>query len=197
MADEPPATEAVTRLLADARAGDDAALDALMRAVYAELHAIARHHMRGERAGHTLQPTALVNEALLRLLGGEPVAFEDRRHFLRSASRVMRRVLVDHARARNAAKRQGGRRVTLSDDLGAPGPGVDLLVLDDALERLARAEPRWAQIVELRFLLGLEVEEVAAVLSVSESTVKRDWRFARAWLERELGADGGGPADGG
>ena len=143
-----------------------------------------------ERQGHTLQPTALVHEAVLRMLGRETLVFEGRNHFLRAASQAMRRVLVDHARARRAAKRGGGLRVTLSDEMGPHAePAVDILALDDALSRLAAVEPRWAQVVELRFLLGLEVPEVADVLGISTATVKRDWRFARAWLDEELRDD--------
>ncbi len=189
MAAESHPTHQVTRWLEDARAGDDAARERLLEALYATLRDIASRHMRRERASHTLQPTALVHEAVMRLLGRETLAFEGRDHFLRAASRAMRRVLVDHARARRAAKRDGGVRVTLHDDDGAAAgaaPDVDLLALDQALDRLAAVEARWAQVVELRFLLGLEVSEVADVLGVSTATVKRDWRFARAWLEREL-----------
>jgi RNA polymerase sigma factor (TIGR02999 family) len=160
------------------------------------LHGIAARHMRGERPGHTLQPTALVHEAFLRLVGGD-ASFDDRAHFLRAASRVMRRVLVDHARARDAAKRGagGGLRVTLDESIAASAGHdgdddrvVELLALDDALARLAAAEPRWAQVVELRVFGGLEVTEVARALGVSTPTVKRDWAFAKAWLARELGA---------
>lgn len=182
-----PNPESVTRWLASARAGDADALERLMQALYTELHGIAKRHMRGERPGHTLQPTALVHEAVLRLLGREDFAFTGREHFLRTASLVMRRVLVDHARARKAVRRDGGLRVTLLDDMaGQEDATVDVLALDDALTRLASVEPRWGQVVELRFLLGLDVAEVAEVLGTSTATVKRDWRFARAWLDREL-----------
>lgn len=180
----------MTRWLEAARGGDAGAREHLLGALYSELRAIARHHMRGERRDHTLQPTALVHEAVLRMFGGAGVPFADRNHFLRTASRAMRRVLVDHARARGAAKRDGGIRVTLSGaEAGDAGSILDVLVLDDALSRLAAAEPRWAEVVELRYLLGLEVAEVAEVLGVSTATVKRDWRFAKAWLARELDAD--------
>jgi RNA polymerase sigma factor (TIGR02999 family) len=192
MAAEPPNESPVTRLLVAARAGDAAARDGLIAALYGELRSIARCHMRHERAGHTLEPTGLVHEVALRLLGRSALPLDDRQHFLRAASLAMRRVLVDHARARGAAKRDGGVRVTLGDAADARvEPAVDALALDRALERLAAAEPRWAQVVELRFLLGLDVEETAEALGVSAPTVKRDWRFARAWLARELGgADG-------
>ncbi|HJP56054.1 MAG TPA: ECF-type sigma factor [Gemmatimonadales bacterium] len=185
---ERPAPRTVTRLLEAARQGDPEAYERLLPHLYEELHRIAERHMRGERADHTLQPTALVHEAYLRLVGGAPASFDDRRHFLRASSRVMRRVLVDHARARAAAKRAGSLRVTLDEELAASDDrAVDLLVLDDALERLAAAEPRWARVVELRAFAGLEVTEVADVLETSPATVKRDWQFARAWLARELG----------
>ena len=196
MSADPTPTHTVTRLLEEARRGDAAAIDRLLPLLYSELHAIAARHMRGERPGHTLQPTALVHEAFLRLVGGTPATFDDRAHFLRAASQAMRRVLVDHARARNAAKRGGALRVTLDEGVaGADDGAVDLLVLDDALSRLAAAEPRWAQVVELRYFAGLEVPEVAEALGISTATVKRDWRFARAWLARALGDDGGDGAE--
>ncbi len=188
-ADNAPHT--ITELLAGARQGDSTALERLARVVHGELHRIAEHHMRHERPDHTLQPTVLVHEALLRLTGDAGLEFDDRAHFYRAASRVMRRVLVDHARAHQAAKRGGGLRVTLDEPLAltaaTPADAIDLLVLDDALDRLAEAEPRWARVVELRFFTGLDVAETADVLAVSRATVKRDWRFARAWLARELG----------
>jgi RNA polymerase sigma factor (TIGR02999 family) len=179
----------VTQLLEAGRHGDPAAYDQFLPLLYAELRAIAQRHMEGERDEHTLQPTALVHEAFLRLTSGSAIEFENRAHFLRAASAAMRRVLVDHARARNAAKRRGALCVTLDESLVAgPDRSVDMLVLDDALTRLAAAEPRWAQVVELRFFAGLEVPEVADALGTSTATVKRDWRFARAWLARELSA---------
>jgi RNA polymerase sigma factor (TIGR02999 family) len=179
----------VTRILESGRHGDPAAYDKLLPLLYAELRAIAQRHMQHERAEHTLQPTALVHEAFLRLTAGFTIEFADRAHFLRAASAAMRRVLVDHARARNAAKRGDAFCVTLDESLvAAPDRSVDMLVLDDALTRLAAADPRWAQVVELRFFAGLDVPEVAAALGTSTATVKRDWRFARAWLARELSA---------
>jgi RNA polymerase sigma-70 factor (ECF subfamily) len=190
MSPNPKPPPAVTRLLEDARLGDDAAVEQLMAIVYTELREIAERHMNRERPDHTLQPTALVHEAFLRLVGGAPGDFRDRTHFLRAASQVMRRVLVDHARARNSAKRGGALRVTLDEAIAGHDDRVlDMLVLDDALTRLAAAEPRWAQVVELRFFAGLEVDEVAGLLGTSTATVKRDWQFARAWLSRELRAD--------
>ena len=193
-----PEVHAVTRLLGEARAGSDTALERLLQILYAELHGIAERHMRGERRNHTLQPTALLHEAVLKLLGRTRLEFDDRNHFLRSASQAMRRVLVDHARARNALKRGGGLAVTLDESVEGRGADVvDMLVLDQALDRLAAAEPRWAHVVELRFFAGLEIAEVAEVLAISPATVKRDWQFARAWLSRELGdapLPGGGAA---
>lgn len=199
MSFDQPATLApsVTRLLEAARSGDTSALDRLLPMLYDELHGIAARHMLGERPDHTLQPTALVHEAFLRLIGGAPMSFENRAHFLRAASQAMRHVLVDHARARNAAKRGAAIRVTLDEAIaGHVEPIIDMLILDEALTRLAAAEPRWAQVVELRFFGGLEVTEVAEVLGISAATVKRDWRFARAWLEKELSADSGRTGNG-
>jgi RNA polymerase sigma factor (TIGR02999 family) len=185
-ADEtPPRT--VTRLLDDVRRGEPDAADQLLPLVYAELRGIAEKHMRGERPDHTLQPTALVHEAYLRLLGGTPIPFESRVHFLRTASQVMRRVLVDHARARNRTKRGGGINLTLDDAIaGAHSDIVELLVVDDVLTQLAAAEPRWAQVAEMRIFGGLEVDDVAAALGISAPTVKRDWKFAKAWLAHAL-----------
>jgi RNA polymerase sigma-70 factor (ECF subfamily) len=169
--------------------GPGAALppERLLALLYDELRDIARHHMRGERPDHTLAPTALVHEAWLRLSGTGP--FTSRAHFLRAASRAMRHVLVDHARARGAAKRDAGVRVTFVDGLAGDAVSLtDVLTIDAALTELAAAEPRWAEVVELRFFAGLEVEEVAALLDLSPATVKRDWRFARAWLAHRLEA---------
>lgn len=161
----------------------------LLRLAYDELRAIAQRHLRGERADHTLVPTALVHEAWMRL--GDQGPFNDRAHFLHAASRAMRHVLVDHARARAAEKRDAGVRVTFTDDLAGDAVSLtDVLTIDEALTRLGEAEPRWARVVELRFFAGLDVEEAAGVLGVSSATVKRDWRFARAWLARELGGPG-------
>ncbi|MEP6690355.1 MAG: sigma-70 family RNA polymerase sigma factor [Gemmatimonadaceae bacterium] len=183
-------------MLDDARRGDSSAFDRLLPLLYTELRGIAQRHMRGERPDHTLQPTALVHEAFLRLVGPTPAPFEDRTHFLRAASQAMRRVLVDHARARNAAKRGGAFRVTLDESVAAADERiVDLLVLDDAMTRLAAAEPRWAQVVELRFFGGLEVPEVAEALGISTATAKRDWQFAKAWLARALGEGRTGDAE--
>jgi RNA polymerase sigma-70 factor, ECF subfamily len=164
--------------------------------LYDELRAIARHHMRAERVDHTLAPTALVHEAWLRLHARDASAFKDRSHFLRTASQVMRHILVDHARARRAVKRDGGIKVTLDPALaGETTSIVDLLALDDALSRLEAAEPRWARVVELRFFAGFEITEIAALLDLSVSTVKRDWQFARAWMATNLGLAATAPAE--
>ncbi len=185
--DARPEPSTVTRLLRRARDGDPDAYDLLLPQLYAELRHIARRHLRGERADHTLQPTALVHEAFLRLVGGTPQSFADRAHFLRASSQSMRRVLVDYARARNAAKRGSAFRITLDDNVvAADGGTADMLVLDDALERLSAAAPRCTRVVELRVFAGLEIPEIAEALGVSPATIKRDWQFARAWLAREL-----------
>jgi RNA polymerase sigma-70 factor (ECF subfamily) len=188
--DEGAGVDTVGRFLRDARHGDSDALEKLLSIVYAELHAIAGRHLRRERPDHTLQPTALVHEAYLRLLGGSALAADNRMHFLRAASSAMRRVLVDYARARNAQKRGGAVHVTLDDSVaGSESPIIDMLALDDALARLGAAEPRWAQVVELKFFGGLDIPDIAATLELSPATVKRDWQFARAWLARALDTD--------
>jgi RNA polymerase sigma factor (TIGR02999 family) len=159
-----------------------------MPLVYDELRRLARHYMGRERAGHTLQTTALVNEAFLRLTDARHVRWQDRAHFLGISARLMRRVLVDYARRRVFQKRGGAaQRVTLHEDLvSAPDPAVDVVALDRALEALAKVDPRKTRVVELRFFGGLSVEETAEVLQVSADTVKRDWRMAKLWLLREL-----------
>jgi len=180
---------AVTQVLAKAGAGSQAAYDELFPLVYAELRRIAARQMRHEKPGRTLQTTALVHEAYLRLLKDASLSFENRAHFLGIAARAMREILIEHARARSARKRGGGAvRLTL-DDLSAsvPAPPVDVLALDEALERLARIDQRYARVVELRYFGGLSVDETAAALKLSPATVKRAWTLARAWLFRELG----------
>lgn len=170
-----------------ARDGDQEAIHAAIEVMYAELRAMAGNLMRGERPGHTLQPTALVGEACARLLGH--VAVEGRREFLGLAATVMRRVLVDHARRLRADKRGGGvRKVTLDSDVTAPGEGqaVDLVALDTAMSRLALLDERQARIVEMRYLAGMTVAEVGETLGLSRSTIEAEWRAARAWLRREL-----------
>jgi len=182
-------SRSVTELLDAWGRGDRAALDALVPAVYAMLHQQAERALRGQPDGHTLQPTALVHEAFLRLAGDQG-RFESRAHFLGVAAGAMRRVLVDHARGRNAQKRGSGATLVTVDDLDdLPQPSVDdvdLVVLDDALSRLTALDARQGQIVELRFFGGLSVEETAAVVGVSERTVKREWQLSRAWLRREI-----------
>jgi len=183
-----PPPGAITQLLEQARGGQPAAVEQLVPLVYGELRRIAARYLRRERQGQTLQATALVNEAYLRLLKDEDLSFQNRAHFLGIAARSMREILVEHARARAAAKRGGARqRITLDDWVAAQGPmDVDLLAVDEALERLAALDPGQAKIVELRFFGGLTNEEAAEALGVSPATTKRAWAVARAWLFREL-----------
>jgi RNA polymerase sigma factor (TIGR02999 family) len=181
----------LTRLLGAIREGDRSALERLIPVVYDELRDLAAHYIRGERPDHTLQPTALVHEAYMRLAGHvaqHGADWRDRAHFFGIAARVMRQVLVDHARAHEAAKRGAGyTRVTLSEELRiVEEETVDLLALDVALTRLASLDADQARLVELRFFAGLTVEETAEVVGRSPTTVKREWRVARAWLHREL-----------
>ena len=185
---DPPSPGAVTELLHAWSGGDDGALERLLPLVEAELRRLARGYMGRERKEHTLQTTALVNEAFLRLTDAQQIRWQDRGHFLGISARLMRRVLVDHARARGYLKRGGGaERVTLHEGLViSPDPALDLVALDRALEALARVDARKSQIVELRFFGGLSVEETAEVLNVSPDTVKRDWRLAKLLLLREL-----------
>jgi RNA polymerase sigma factor (TIGR02999 family) len=178
---------AITQWLHDVDTDPDAR-QRLMSAVYDELYRLASGYMRRERPGHTLQASALVNEAYLRLVGHE-IDWESRRHFYVTAAQTMRRILIDHSRRRASEKRAGQwRRVTFDEGLPIDGPAEDMLDLDAALDKLATLDPRQAQIVELRFFAGLTVEETAASLGISEKTVKRDWAVARAWLEGELAA---------
>jgi RNA polymerase sigma factor (TIGR02999 family) len=175
------------QLISRWRAGDTDALEELVPVLYEQLRQIARQHLRGERAGHTLQTTALVHEAYLRLIGAEELAVRDHCHFLALASRLMRQVLVDHARARLAAKRSAGLKVTLSAALDVSDqPAVDVLAIDEALTRLSLLDRQQGQVVELRFFGGLSIDETSQALSISAATVKRDWTTARAWLRREL-----------
>ncbi len=179
---------AVTQLLRAWGNGDDGALDRLTPLVEAELRRLARGYMARERCGHTLQITALVNEAFLRLTDARRVRWQDRAHFLGISARLMRRVLVDHARSRGYRKRGGGaERVTLTEGLLLSAePVMDVVALDRALEALAAIDARKGRVIELRFFGGLSVEETAEVLHVSPDTVKRDWRLAKLWLLREL-----------
>ena len=187
----PGSTHMVTDLLRAWAAGDPAALDELLPLVYDELRRQARRYMRAQPPGHTLQTTALVHEAYLRLVGQSHVDWQSRAHFLGVASKAMRSILVDHARARSAAKRGGAARAITLDEAGGVADarsqrGVDVLALDEALARLAELDSRKSQLVELRYFGGLGIEEAAAVLGVSPATVKREWTTARAWLRREL-----------
>ena len=184
----PARSSNITVLLNDWRAGDVAAFDRLVEALYTELHRMARYYMAKERRGHSLQPTALVNEAYLRLVDLNRIEWQDRAHFFAMAARTMRRILVDHARARNNDKRGGGApRVPLELALEISlAPERHLVELDDALRRLEAVHPRKAQVVELRFFTGLSLEETAAALRISVDTVKRDWRFAKLWLLQDL-----------
>ena len=188
MSPEPPD---LTRLLREWASGEPQAFTRLVELVYPELRRIAAQHLSRERQGHTLQPTALVNEAYMRLMGQQQVSWQNRAHFYGIAAQAMRRILVDHARRSRAAKREGGERVTLDESVADHSErSVDLLALDDALNRLAKALPRQARVVELRFFSGLDIEETAEVLGISPATVKRDWTFAKAFLQREMDAHG-------
>jgi RNA polymerase sigma factor (TIGR02999 family) len=181
----------ITSLLQQWREGDGSARDRLVAVLYPELRALADRQLRGERGNHTLQPTALVNEAYLRLSGLERMDWQDRAHFVRMAARVMREVLVDHARRRQAAKRDGGQQVTLTglDAAAEEGQGVDALALDAALARLEQLDPEKARVVELRYFGGLTIEETAEAMESSPATVKRHWQAARAWLFEALGGN--------
>lgn len=180
----------ITDLLEAWSQGDSAALDELIPVVYSELHRVASRQLRRERPNHTLQTTALVNEAYVRLIDQTRCGWENRTHFFAVAASVMRRILVDYARSQRAAKRGGGtQRVSLKDDILASHEHVACVTfLDEALNKLARLDARKSQIVELRFFGGLTIDEVASVLHVSPMTVMRDWAFAKAWLHRELSA---------
>jgi len=180
--------ELTTSLLAQFGEGKTGAEAQLTPLIYRELRRLAAGYMRRERANHTLQATALVNEAWIRLIQQPQMTWQSRAHFFGIASKLMRQILVDHARRRSAAKRGvGAKQVTLTDSLAAtPGQLMDVLVLDDALQRLNAIDARAAQIVEMHFFGGLSFEEMALVLGVSARTVKRDWRIARAWLHSEL-----------
>jgi RNA polymerase sigma factor (TIGR02999 family) len=184
---EPTATP-VTELLVRWRSGDGDALQALMPLVYDEMRRLAHRYLRRERPGHTLQSTALVHEAFVRLMGNVPPQWEDRAHFFGIAANLMRQILVEYARSRNAGKRGGGAIKLAIDSVDVPGqsPGLDIVALDDALKDLARIDPQQSRVVELRFFSGLSIEDTAEVLGISESTVKRDWNTARVWLFRAL-----------
>jgi RNA polymerase sigma factor (TIGR02999 family) len=190
------ATGEVTALLLRWQEGDREALDRLLPLVYDQLHRLADRQLRRERQGHTLQPTAVVHEIYLRLVDQRRATWQSRAQFFAVAAGMMRRVLVDHARGRRAAKRGGfAQHVALEDiDAGIDPPSVDLVDLDDALGKLERLDADQARIVELRFFGGLTVEETAEVVRSSPATVKRDWHSAKAWLYRELGGIGPAPS---
>jgi RNA polymerase sigma factor (TIGR02999 family) len=180
----------VTRLLQAWSAGEQGAFDKLVPVVYQELHRLAQHYMAQERPGHTLQTTALVNEAYLRLVGGKQVSWQNRAHFFGVSAQLMRRILVDFARSRRSLRRGGGAQAVSLDEalVVSPKPGADLVALDDAIQTLAAKDPRRGRVVELRFFGGLSVAETAEVLQVSAETVMHDWKLAKAWLQRELEA---------
>src|SRR5438552_7260874 len=182
----------ITRLLAAWSEGDETALEALTPMVYEELHRLAHHYMSQERAEHTLQTSALVNEAYVRLVDWKNVRWQNRAHFFAVSAQLMRRILVDFARSHGYEKRGGGMRPVTLDDAAfvVDSKGMDMVALDDALNALAELDARQSRVVELRFFGGLTNEEAAEVLKVSEATVRRDWSLARAWLHRELAAAG-------
>lgn len=183
-----PASQEITQLLLAWGSGDKAALDALMPIVYDELRRLAKRYMRRQNPDHTLQTTALVNEAYLRLIDSSRVRWQDRTHFFAISAQLMRRILVDFARAKNSRKRGGEQiQITLDERIEAPfETETNLVELDEALQRLAKLSPRQSRIVELRYFGGLSEEEISETLAISTRTVRRDWSLARAWLYREL-----------
>lgn len=184
---EPP-SQPVSVLLTRWRDGNQQALQALIPLVYQELRRIAQQHLRQERPDHTLQSTALVHEAYLRLMKQGPGEIENRAHFMAVASRLMRQILVDHARGHRAAKRGGGLKLKLNEAMSPQKTrNVDLIALDDALNELERLDPQQSRIVEMRFFGGLTIEDTAEIIGISRTTVKREWATARAWLRREVG----------
>lgn len=181
--------EGITQLLIDWGKGDQAALERLMPLVYSELRRLASNYLRRERAEHTLQPTALVNEAYLKLVDQRNARWQNRAHFFGIAAQLMRRILVDHARQRQAVKRGGVDQQRLSitsAEAVVKQPEIDILALNEALDELAQMDPQQSRIVELKFFGGLSIEETAEVLGISHATVERDWKLARAWLRRQL-----------
>lgn len=177
----------VTQLLSDLGRGEPGAADRLAPLVYSELHRLAEFAMQREPGGHTLQPTELVHEAFMRLVGERHGNWQNRSHFYGVASQAIRRILIDHARRRLAAKRDHGIRVTLDESVGdTSDDGIDLIALNDALEQLEALDPRQGRVVELRYFAGLSIAETATALDISVATVKRDWTFARAFLLRAL-----------
>ena len=189
----PGPSSQVTELLVRWRGGDRGALDSLLPLVYDELRRIARHYLQGERPGHTLQSTALVNEAYVRMVAQDFPQWQNRAHFFAVAAQLMRQILVDHARAHRASKRGGNvYKVSLDEAEGQPqATDLDIIALDDALRNLADMDPQQSKVVELKFFAGLSIEDTAEVLGISPSTVKRDWITARAWLYRELDRSSG------
>ena len=187
-----PIGDDITQLLRAWSDGNQAALDRLMPLVYAQLRQAAHRYMARERRGHTLQTTALVNEVYVRLAKAREMRWQDRVHFFAISAQMMRRILTDHARARQYAKRGGGAQVVSLDEAPevSPKPHADLVALDDALKRLAAVDERKSRVVELRYFGGLSVEETGEVLKVSPETVMRDWKLAKAWLLRELSGEG-------
>lgn len=183
-----PTITPLTDLLIRWRSGDQEALQSLMPLVYDEMRRLAHGYLRRERPGHTLQSTALVHEAFVRLTGNAPPQWEDRSHFFGIAAHLMRQILVEYARSRNAGKRGGAVLKLAIDSVEEPSarPDLDIVALDDALKDLARIDFQQSRVVELRFFSGLSIEDTAQVLGISESTVKRDWNTARVWLYREL-----------
>ena len=181
-------TDHVTGLLQQWVRGDEKALGILVPLVYQELRRLAHHHLKSERADHTLQSTALVNEAFLRLNGGNPVLLQNRGHFIAIASRLMRQILVDYARGRGARKRDGGCRISMEDigQLPSGEENVPIVALDQALDELSKVDDRQGRIVEMKFFGGLSAAEIAAVLNISLATVERKWATARIWLRREM-----------
>ena len=180
----PPKT--VSALLASWQAGDEQALHAVLPLVYDELRRVAHHYLRNERPGHTLQSTALVHEAYLRLEKQGAVEFNNREHFLAICALLMRQILVEYARSRKAARRDGGFQVTLDDALAFKTRSVDMVALDDALNELAKLNPQQSRIVELRFFGGLSIEETSRLLDLSPTTVKKYWATARLWLHHQI-----------
>jgi RNA polymerase sigma factor (TIGR02999 family) len=182
----------VTHLLAEWKHGDQTALDRLMPLVYNELRRIAARYLHSERSGHTLQTTALVHEAYLRLVDENRIEWQGRAHFFGVAATLIRNILVDHARARKAIKRGAGMtKLSLEEAFAVPGgEDADILAVDDALRELSQIDPRQAQIVELRFFAGLTIEETAEFLQISPSTIKRDWILAKTWIYRALSQPG-------
>lgn len=183
-----PARHQITELLAEWRDGNQSALDELYPLVYDELHRLARRYMSRERKDHTLQTTALINEAYVRLVDQKNVNWANRSHFFAISAQIMRRILIDHARRHTYAKRGGGAQQVSLEEVAAitPDQGRELMRLDEALKSLAERDPRRSQVVELRYFGGLNNEEIAGVLHVSENTVTRDWNMARAWLYQQL-----------